>query len=135
MKSVILASAASASGLDNERAKVTEPDRCEALGVVRGDQEKIAAGFVSDKIASQSTQPAAAKQHGLFSAKQHYLGGVCSKGSLVYRAFSISITSATLPSGLRKGKGFPVYLSEIGSMWLKSPSGRRSTTRPRSWAS
>jgi hypothetical protein len=65
----------------------------------------------------------------------HYLGGICSKGSLVYRAFSISMTSATLPSGLRKRKGFPVYLSEIESMYLQSPSGRRSTTRPRSCAS
>jgi hypothetical protein len=64
----------------------------------------------------------------------HYFG-VCSKGSLAYRAFSTSITSTTLPSGLRNGKGFPVYLSEIGSMYLKLPSGRRSTTRPRIWAS
>jgi hypothetical protein len=64
-----------------------------------------------------------------------YFGGVCSNGSLVYRTLSISITSATLPSGLRNGNGLPVYLCEIGSMYLKSPSGRRSTTRPRSWAS
>jgi len=42
---------------------------------------------------------------------------------------------ATLPSGLRKGKGVPVYLREMASMYLKSPSGRRSTTRPRSRAS
>ncbi len=41
------------------------------------------------------------------------MGGICSKGSLVYRAFSISITSATLPSGLRNGNGLPVYLSEV----------------------
>ncbi len=67
--------------------------------------------------------------------KPHYLGGVCSKGSLVYRAFSISITNATLPSGLRNGNGLPVYLSEIGSMYLQSPSGRLSDTRPRSCAS
>jgi len=67
--------------------------------------------------------------------KQHYLGGVCSKGSFVYRAFSISITSATLPSGLRNGNGLPVYLREIGSMYLQLPSGRLSTTRPRSCAS
>ena len=46
--------------------------------------------------------------------KQHYVGGVCSKGSLVYRAFSTSITSATLPSGLRNGNGLPVYLCEMG---------------------
>ena len=45
-----------------------------------------------------------------------YFGGVCSNGSLVYRSLSISITSATLPSGLRNGNGFPVYLCEIGSM-------------------
>ena len=64
-----------------------------------------------------------------------YFGGVCSNGSLLYRSLSISITNATLPSGLRNGNGFPVYLCEIGSMYLKSPSGRRSTTRPRSWAS
>jgi hypothetical protein len=72
---------------------------------------------------------------GFSRSKPHYLGGVCSKGSLVYRAFSNSITRATLPSGLRKGKGFPVYLSEMASKYVKSPSGRRSTTRPRSWAS
>src|SRR5689334_18636263 len=64
-----------------------------------------------------------------------YAAGVCSKGSLAYRALSISMTSATLPSGLRNGNGFPVYLCEIGSMYLRSGSGRRSTTRPRSWAS
>src|ERR1022692_4065294 len=39
------------------------------------------------------------------------------------------------PLGLRKGKGFPVYLCEMASMYLKSPSGRRSTTWPRSLAS
>src|SRR5438477_6784127 len=41
------------------------------------------------------------------------LDGVCSNGSLVYRAFSISITSATLPSGLRNGNGLPVYFREM----------------------
>jgi len=51
------------------------------------------------------------------------VGGVCSKGSLVYRAFSTSITNATLPSGLRNGNGLPVYLSEMGSIYLQSPSG------------
>jgi hypothetical protein len=33
----------------------------------------------------------------------------------VYRIFSNSITSLTLPSGLRKGKGFRVYLNEMAS--------------------
>ncbi len=33
------------------------------------------------------------------------------------------------------GNGLPVYLSEMGSMYLKSPSGRRSTTRPQSCVS
>jgi hypothetical protein len=34
------------------------------------------------------------------------------------------------PLRMRNGNGLPVYLSEMGSMYLKSPSGRRSTTRP-----
>jgi hypothetical protein len=42
----------------------------------------------------------------------------------VYRALSTSITSASLPLGLRNGNGLPVYLIEIGSMYLHSPSGR-----------
>jgi hypothetical protein len=33
------------------------------------------------------------------------------------------------------GNGLPVYLCEMESMYLRSPSGRRSTTRPRSCAS
>lgn len=37
--------------------------------------------------------------------------------------------------GTANGNGLPVYLSEIGSMYLQSPSGRLSTTRPRSCAS
>src|SRR6266566_7134063 len=64
-----------------------------------------------------------------------HAAGVWSNGSLVYRAFSTSMTSATRPSGLRKGKGFPTYLREIGSITLRFGSGRRSTTRPRIWAS
>jgi len=52
-----------------------------------------------------------------------------SKGCLVYRAFSTSITNATLPSGLRNGNGLPVYLSEIGSMYLQSPSGQQFVGR------
>ena len=46
------------------------------------------------------------------------------KRSFVCRAFSISTTSATLPSGVPNGNGLPVYLCEMGSMYLKSPSGR-----------
>ena len=49
----------------------------------------------------------------------------------MYRAFSTSITSAILPSGRRNGNGLPVYLSEIGSMYLQSASGRLSTTKLR----
>jgi hypothetical protein len=74
-------------------------------------------------------------QEELDRRKPSYLGGVRSNGSLVYRAFSTSITSATLPSGLRSGNGLPVYLCEMASIYLQSPSGPRSTTRPRRCAS
>jgi hypothetical protein len=47
----------------------------------------------------------------------------------------LEFESTTLPSGLRNGNGLPVYFTEIGSMYFKSASRRRSTTRPRSWAS
>ena len=46
--------------------------------------------------------------------RPYYFGGVCSNGSFVYRSFSNSITSTTLPSGLRNGKGLPVYLCANG---------------------
>jgi len=39
------------------------------------------------------------------------------------------------PPGLRSGNALPVYFIEIGSIHFQSLSARRSTTRPRSWAS
>lgn len=72
---------------------------------------------------------------GQASRRGAYFGGVCSKGSLAYRALSISITSATRASGPRNGNGLPVYLCEMASKFFRSSSGRRSTTRPRSCAS
>src|SRR4051812_24611981 len=39
------------------------------------------------------------------------------------------------PAGSRRGNGALVYLCEIGSMTFRSPSGRRSTMRPRIWTS
>jgi hypothetical protein len=80
----------------------------------------------SRKSAQSKIGGAFAPVRGNTQRKPH-LGGVCSTGSLVYvyRAFSISITGVTLPSGRRNGSGLPVYLSELGSMFLKSPSGQR----------
>ncbi len=39
------------------------------------------------------------------------------------------------PSGFRHGKSLPVYFWAVASFTTKAGSARRSTTRPRSWAS
>ena len=66
---------------------------------------------------SQLERSLACNLYRLLTTEQRYsvfrdyrVGGVCSIGSLVYRAFSIAITSATRPSGFRNGNGLPVYL-------------------------